>query len=735
MKIDRRSFLSFLIGGAAGTALSPLPWKLTDDLSIWTQMWPWTPVPEDGEVTYVNSACTLCPGGCGISVRKVDGRVVKIEGMAGHPVNDGGICILGLTGTQLLYGPSRIRKPIKKINGRWEEVSWEDAIMEIAEKLSVLRSEGNPQALGCICETDRGTVAELFKRFLTVYGSPNFFRVPSIQDSYEAALFLSQGVRAVAGFDVGQSDFVLSFGSGLIEGWGSPVYMFQARAAMRKSGGSINQIEPRLSKTAAKSDLWVPVNPGTEGALALGIAHVILQDGKHHHPFVQEHASGFQAYHRAVRDGYAPETVAQITGVPAERIVFIARQFARARKPLAVCGRGKGLVPESLHTALAVHALNALIGSVNRPGGVVAVPEPAYIDWPDVEMDEIASVGMQRPRIDGAGSDEFPHARYLLNRLPEAINNAPESPLQVLFVSGANPVYTQHGVQDFLAAFEKIPLVVSFSSYFDETSAAADMILPNHVYLERYEDIPAVFGFPRPIVNLVQPAVDPLFDTRYVGDALIQLASEMGGTIAAAFGWENYEACLQETLGDNWDALQEQGYWVDENFTPADWMDGFETASMKFEFQNREIDALPAFQPVEPEGDAGTYPLLLVPYDTIRLAARYVGSPPFLIKSLENTLLKRNVIVAEINPATAREHGLSEGRIATLTTPQGGVRVQIHLVEGLMPGLVAVPRGLGHTAYDRFLAGKGGNVNELIGVVEDPASGLDVAWGIRAKLA
>jgi anaerobic selenocysteine-containing dehydrogenase len=113
MKIDRRSFLSLVMGGAAGTALSPLPWKLTDDLSIWSQNWAWTPVPENGEATFVNSTCTLCPGGCGITVRKIDDRVVKIEGMQGHPVNDGGICDLGAAGTQLLYGPTRVRTPKK----------------------------------------------------------------------------------------------------------------------------------------------------------------------------------------------------------------------------------------------------------------------------------------------------------------------------------------------------------------------------------------------------------------------------------------------------------------------------------------------------------------------------------------------------------------------------------------------------------------------------------------------
>ena len=114
MKIDRRGFLAFSVGGAAGTALSPLPWRLTDDVAIWSQNWPWTPVPKTGAVSFEKSTCTLCPGGCGIEVRKVGGRPVKIDGLPGHPVNDGGICILGLAGLQLLYGPSRVRTPMQK---------------------------------------------------------------------------------------------------------------------------------------------------------------------------------------------------------------------------------------------------------------------------------------------------------------------------------------------------------------------------------------------------------------------------------------------------------------------------------------------------------------------------------------------------------------------------------------------------------------------------------------------
>lgn len=735
MKVDRRSFLAFVLGGAAGTALSPLPWKITDDMSLWSQNWPWTPVPERGEISTVNSACTLCPGGCGISVKKSGERVIKIEGLKGHPVNDGGLCILGLAGAQLLYNPRRIRTPRKKIDGRWREISWQEAITEIAAKLTELRAAGSAHKVACVAGSDRGTVPELFSRFLSVYGSPNFSRIPSIWDSYELALYLTQGTRSMAGFDIENADFILSFGSGLIEGWGSPGYMFRAKAMMRKNGGRMDQIEARLSKTAAKSDHWITIQPGTEGALAFGLAYVIIKEKLYNQNFVNGYTSGLSARFQQIIDGFPPEVVSKTTGISSGTILALAKDFAGARRPLAICGQGQGHQPGSLQTFLAVHTLNALVGNINQPGGIQAVPEPDYIDWPELEIDAVASEGLQQPRIDGAGSYRYPNARYLLHRLPQVINASAESPVEMLFVYNANPVYALPDTESVKKAFEKIPFVVSFSSYLDETTAMADLLLPNHIYLERYEDIPAALGFPKPIIGLVQPAVAPLYNTLHTGDFIIQLAKELGHTIGAAFPWDDYAACLEETLGDRWDALVEEGYWVDDEFGGADWMDAFETVSTKFEFTNNDIGTLAKYQPAKLEGDESLYPLVLIPYDTMRLTSGYVATPAFLVKALEDTILKGNDVLVEINPATAKPLGLSEGKYASLTTLKGSVRVKTHLSERIMPGFIAIPRGLGRTMDDRFLAGRGANYNALSSPVEDPASGHDAAWGARAKLS
>ncbi len=730
MKIDRRCFLAFIIGGAAGTALSPLPWKITDDFSIWSQNWPWTPVPTKGEVSFVTSTCTLCPGGCGISVRKVDERVVKVEGLKGHPVNDGGLCILGLSAAQLLYAPTRVRGPLKKVDGAWREIAWGQAIKEIAATLAELRAKGQPQSVAWISDSDRGTVAELCKRFLTVFGSPNYLRTPSIQDVYETALYLTQGQRAMAGFDVAQADFVLSFSTGLIEGWGSPSYMFRSRNIMRQNGGRISQVEPRLSKTAAKADQWIPITPGTEGALALGLAHVIIAEGLYRKDFIDSRCSGFDAFKQVAGASYAPEAVSRLTGIAAQAIVDLAKAFAGAKKPLAVCGRGSGRIPGGLQEVLAVHYLNALTGSINRPGGVIAVPEPEFIDWPEPEMDAVASQGVQQPRLDGAGGNRFPLARYLLNRLPEALAAGTSVPVQALFVSGANPVYNLADTQAVAKAFAKVPLIVSLSSYMDETAAMAHYILPSHAHLERYEDVPAALGFPKPILGLSKPAVRPVFNTKYVGDVVIALAQAVGGPVAGAFGWKSYEACLKQTLGVAWDPLIKNGYVVDAQFKPAD----FETPDQKFEFDNPALAKLPAYAAQRALGDEKSFPLTLIPYDTMRLASGPIGSPPFLVKTLEATALQQNTALVDVNPATATELGLSEGSAAVLSTPKGSARVKVHLFDGLMPGLVALPRGLGHTAYDAYLAGKGVNTNALISPVEDPGSGFEAGWGIRANL-
>lgn len=720
MKVDRRSFLSFVIGGAAGTALSPLPWKLMDDSSIWSQMWPWTPVPPDGEIVYEDSTCSLCPGGCGISVRKVDNRAVKIEGKPGHPINDGGICILGLSGLQMLYGPTRIKAPMKRIGergeGRWQTISWDEATTILTEKLSDIRAKGEAHTVAAIAGSDSGTVPALLQRFMSAYGSPNFIRTPSGRDADELAVKTLFGDDGRTGFDLENADYILSFGSGIVDGWGSPVRMFRASSQWKDKKVSVVQVEPRLSNSAAKATQWVPINPGTEADLALGIAAAMVTNGLANGGDV----SGLRGWKNDLLANYETQKVAQVTGIDPAVILKLAEGFGRADRPLALCGRGKAQTAASLRETAAVYALNALAGNNNDDGGMWAIPKMDYIQWPDVGTDEAASAGLSQPRIDGAGAGKYANARHLLTRLADGVNGGGPYPLQALLVADANPFHDLPDTGSVQAALARIPFIVSFSSFNDETAAMADLLLPDHVYLERYQDVPVDAGLIQDVIGLNKPVVSPQFNTRHLGQTVITMAQAMEGAIAEAFPWDDYETCLEETLSEKWDALMEEGIWIESDV---------DTLSDDVQLAGTDAPA------VEAEGDVNSFPLLLIPYDSMRIASGSIGDPPFMIKSVPDTVIKGEDGFVEIHPQTASAQGLSEGDVATLTTPRGQARVRIHMFDGIMPGLVAMVRGLGHTAFDKFLANKGVNINTLIGPVEDPSSGHDAAWGIRAKLS
>jgi len=761
MKIDRRSFLTYttaaVLGGAAGSMLTPVPWKLMDDAAIWTQNWSWTPVPEDGEITYKQSVCTLCPGGCGITVRMVDDRPVKIKGSKDHPVNKGSLCPMGISGLQYVYGPSRITSPLKREGnrgeGKWKKVSWDEALAAVTKKLAELRSSGRPQSVACITASDQGTIPNLIDRFMSVYGSPNFIRSATANDAVEQAVYLTQGKLGTPVFDIENANFILSFGSGILDGWGAAGRMFNLYGN-GKQFKTIIQIEPRLSDTAAKANQWVGINPGTETALALGLAHVIIKKSLYDKNFVKNFSFGFDDWtdeNGKTHDGFAtmvknftPEKISQITGIDQDKIVSLAREFARASRPIAINGRGQGDMPGSIDESLAVQLLNALVGNINKPGGVSTIPDANYAKWPEVSIDATASKGRQQPRIDGAGSEQFPNTRHLLNRLPEIINAAKgESPIQALLVTDANPLYTLPDTAATKKAFDRIPFIVSFSPYMNETASHADYILPNHCYLECLQDIPAPAGFSRQVIGLSKPVINPLYDTQHVGDTFIAIANALGGFIADAFPWKNYETFLKTTLKNHWRKLNKKGMIEIDHTLPEPLAYTFNTVSGKFEFyptarnsaKQKENSALPSYTPVPIEGDMQQFKLILTPYDSIRLAGGYMANAPFMTKTVDDTVLKKQVGLLEINPETARGLGLKEGATALLTTPKGKATVKVHLYDGIKPGILAMPRGLGHTAYREYLADKGINVNTLLGPIADPGSGLNMAWGIRARLS
>jgi menaquinone reductase, molybdopterin-binding-like subunit len=767
---NRRNFIKLLIGGAAGIHVTPVPWKLMDDVAIWTQNWPWVPVPPRGAFAHANTICTLCPGGCGISVRKVDERPVKIEGRTDYPVNPGGICPLGSGGLQLLYTESlRFTGPMKRVGPRGADnfvgISWDEALKTMADRLAALKKQRKTESLAAVDGyRPHSSMSLLIRKFLDALDSPAYARMPSLEDTYAMVNRLMFGIDAPMAYDLEHADFILSFGCGLIEGWGAPGRMLNAWSLWRseplKGKVKIVQVESRASNTASKADQWIAAKPGTEAALALGMAHVMIKDGLFDSTFVSNHTFGFadwtspdgkthQGFKSMVLRDYSPEAVSKITGADAGQILSLARAFARARAPIALCGKGKGDLNGSLLECIAVQGLNALTGNINKPGGVLV-----YDDLP------LQGTGPAR-----AASSATP---LTASQLGEAVM-ADKIPVEMLLLFAANPAHTLPGGGTFKRALEKIPFIVSFSPFRDESSLMADLILPDHTYLEKRDDVVWPVGLQYPFYGLTQPVIKPLYDTRATGDVLIRLSEAMGGRVEAFLPWKNYEEFLRQRAlslfeseggltrhdsstpawealasssaprsdysspDDLWKKLKDGGFWYRPFHRFGHHDDLFKTPSGKFEFCSDKLETAAADVAKTLETDRD-YPIVMAPYGLINLASGWAPSPPYLYKTLFDHQVRKNDSFADINPQTAAEYRLKQGDNVIIESPAGRVEARVNIFAGAMPGVVYLPFGFGHTGYSDFHRNKGANPNAIVAGPQDPLSGMPAWWRTPVRI-
>ncbi|MCK5098499.1 MAG: molybdopterin-dependent oxidoreductase, partial [Desulfobacteraceae bacterium] len=389
----------------------------------------------------------------------------------------------------------------------------------------------------------------------------------------------------------------------------------------------------------------------------------------------------------------------------------LAHKFAWADNPVAIAGKGRGDIAGDPKEFTAVHALNCLAGNINKKGGVWVNRKNNYLKFPVENLDNAAKKGFAKPR-----NSSF-------QTLISQVNESSTSPIQALFILNSNPCYTMHGTDKITEAFEKIPFKVSFSSFMDETSKNADIILPSHIFLERYEDLPSSPVIAKQIVSLSKPVVSPIFNTKNPGDAILMIAKALQGKIADNFPWDNYEDCLKSATKSIWGSISDKGYVV---------------LSDKPSYSKPSVDfthITSGLKSVMAQGDKQSFPLTLISIDNIRIAGGEIASSPFAIKTVSDKVVKGTDILVELNPETAKKARLAHGDQAKITTPAGSARVKVNIFDGIMPGLIGMAQGLGHTCDNKYIADKGVNINKLIAPVIEPSSGQDAAWGIAASIS
>ncbi len=800
LRVSRRAFLkAAAAAGAAVTAWQYWP-RGRDDQAA----------PAALQERWVKSVCLQCPAGCGIMVRVVqDGlgeRAVKIEGNPEHPINQGGLCPKGHIGLQILYDPDRLRGPLRRVGkrgeGKWEPISWDEALQIVIERLKDLRERGEPHKLVIMSGRNRGQMGPFIDRFLAAFGSPNHVNHSSIcSDGAKLAHYLTQGFKHYAAYDWDNCNYLLSFGGGFVEAWRPTVRLLRAFGHMRRGRpvrAKIVQIETRFSVTAAKADEWIPITPGTDGALALAIAHVIVKEGLYNKKFVDEHTFGFddwtdengiphQGFKRLI-EKYTPAWAAPITGVPEETIVRIAREFATTPPQIAAGQRGAMMQTNGIYNYMAIHALNALVGSLDVPGGVLVQIDPPLTPWPPVVQDEIAQAGVKQPRIDHAGTEHFPLAATVYAALPDFIAQEDPYAVDTLMLYYTNPAFSSPDALKYYEAFKKIPFIVSFSPFLDDSSQYADLILPDHVYLERWHDDVIYPSLGYPVVSIRQPVIRPLYKTMNAGDVLIKLAHGLGGTVKESFPWQSFVEVIQfrvqglfesgrgniraSSFEEFWKEFLERGFWADPPYPFGQWERVFKTPSKKFEFYSQalrhkledfakkkaekegltEEEALekvlaglkiaargdevfmPHYEEPRSIGDPKEYPLYLNTYKLMAHAEGRGANSPWVQEILGTHAGRRWESWVEINPATARRLGISEGDWVWVESPLGRVRVRAKLHPGAMPNVVNLPFERGHRSYGRWAVGYGANHNEILVREYDYLGGNAAFFSTRVKV-
>ena len=683
-KISRRDFLKIAGAGAAVSAV------LTGcgPATRYIVRRPYTEMPEYNQTglnTYYASTCRECPAGCGIIVRTKEGRAITIEGNPQHPVNRGRLCARGITAQQGLYNPDRVLSPMFQARGdasRQSKTSWDDAITLVTDALKSPASQ-----IAFLMGTSPDHLYDLVTELAESIDAPAPVRYSALS-SFEGRATLQEAANRTFGkpalpfFDLANAEVVFSFGASFLETWLSPVSYSAAYGDMRQARttrrGYLVTFEARQSMTAGNADEWYPIKPGSEGTLALGLARLIAEFRRESDP--------------TANYPFSIDSVVEATGIEETRLRELARLFASSDHALAIPGGNAIGQPGGLANAQAIMQLNAQVGNIGLPGGV-------YL------------TNTQQPPSNLEG----------VKALIQKMNN---SQVQVLFVHGVNPVFELPKVLGFEEALAKVPLVISFASFPDETAMASDYILPDHTPLESFGYQRMLAGADRPVYSSIQPVVAPLYDTRATADVLltasnlpysdeVDFVQQKIVPLISAGGF--YTAPEIQTFWSRW--LQYGGWWVTERSLDGD-LDISSPGNLTFS------------APVTIEEGKQFY---LVVYPT-QLGDGSGANRPWLQEMPDPmTTLTWNTWV-EINPETADKLGIHDDDVVRVTTAYGAVEASVYRYPAIRPDTIAIPFGQGHTALGRWAEGRGANPANLLPADVNEAG--DMAFsGITASIS
>jgi anaerobic selenocysteine-containing dehydrogenase len=656
-------------------------------------------------VKVVKSACFSCNSNCEVLVfvDEKSGEILKVEGDPESPITKGMLCAKGLAARDLVYNPERIGYPLKRVGkrgeGKWERISWDEALSTTAEKLLEYKEKYGPLGIAFLQGTRRGW-SRVYSRLANAFGVVNHGAAgwaqclwPRLADNKSTF-----GANYMETADFENTRCILIWGTNPPATW--PVIGANIMDA-RQRGAAIIVVDPYLCETAAKADIWLQVRPGTDIALALSMMHIIIKDNLYDKDFVQNWTVGFEELKKHV-EGCTPEWADGITGVPAELIRKAARLYA-GTKPACV-QRCVALeeVHDSVQACRAVSMLAAITGNIGIPGGNNLVSNRGVRSQDTHEFIKADLIGPELEVL-RRGFDEFPLLCSKFSPTPCAhmptlwntIASGEPYPVKAALIFGSNALISHTNINRVREAFDQLEFIVVSDLFMTPTAAMADIVLPSASWLERDNVISSFQA--SPTYTFVQQKVITYKEARSDVEIICQLAEKLG---LGQYFWKDAEELydyLLEPVGLTLDGFKKQK----RIYAPIEYRQyektGFNTPSGKVELyssiqEKYNCDPIPTYtepfeSPVSTPQLAREYPLILTTGGRVPVFRHS--------ENRQNPLLREICPRSEfrINPATASEYGIENGDRVVIETRVGATAGYALLTEGIDIGVVLATPG------------------------------------------
>ena len=554
LALTRRTFLKLTgVAGGAAVVASQMP---APELRAFAAAPAASPAmaAQLAEGEWLPTTCQGCTSWCSKQVFVTDGRAVKVRGNPNSKVNGEASCPRAHLGLQQVYDPDRVKTPMKRTNPekgqgvdpQFVPITWDEALDTIADQIMALRDNNETHKYMLM----RGRYSYMrdiiYDRMTKIIGSPNNISHSSLcAEAEKFGPYYTEGEWTYRQYDVENTHYILLWGADPLSANRQVSYYLSAWGDAMKHAKAV-VIDPRFSATAAKSDEWMPVKPGEDGALAVGIAHVLLTAGLWNKEFVGDFVDGenlFVAGEEVPEESFeeifthglvkwwnlelkdkTPEWAAERTGLPAEQILKVATEFGEAApRAMSWVGGGPVMQPRGAYASMAAHALNGLTGAVDNVGGTLKANKEYTQSFPGYEdyMDEIATEGKSHKKIDHRGTKSFPALNagksgggVVTNNAADGILNEDPNEIKVAIAYMNNFNFSAPQTERWHRALAKIPFLVHITTNASEFSWFADIILPstNHMF-EKWGYV-KVHGNGYRHVTMLQPVIEPVWDVK-----------------------------------------------------------------------------------------------------------------------------------------------------------------------------------------------------------------------------